>query len=315
MLQPNTLIQDRYRIVRTIEQEPTAETYEAIDHYQRRTVVLKRLCAEHTLHEQDARHMRETYDQVMPRWARLKHNGVPTVHTFFANAAGLFIVLEHTPGDHLAAQLAQRGTPFALDNVLHWAAEILDILDYLQQQTPPLWWGGITPYRLKRTDEGKVMLSNGDFVTSNIAYQGALQSPRLCYLSLEQIQGEAWNLASELYSLAATLYHLITSTPPTPALWRAASIAQQHPDPLRPLDKAAPQVPAMLAAVLMQTLALNPTERPATISDIYRILKPTEQSIATASDKTVCDLPTESERVLPRLLLGKGMLRRAMVVF
>ena len=67
---------------------------------------------------------------------------------------------------------------------------------------------------------------------------------------------------SDLYSLGATLYVLLTAVPPADA--RVRQQVRQHgvPDPLRPANEVNPQVPPRVAEILAKAMALNPANRP-----------------------------------------------------
>jgi hypothetical protein len=55
---------------------------------------------------------------------------------------------------------------------------------------------------------------------------------------------------SDIYSLAATLYHLLTNVKPPDALSRAGAIVNGWHDPLAAADSVAPQVSPAVAHVL-----------------------------------------------------------------
>ena len=82
------------------------------------------------------------------------------------------------------------------------------------------------------------------------------------YASLEQIQGTGTDPRSDLYSLAATLYHLLTGVPPADALTRAMNVLSEKDDPLVPLDTINRDIPASIAEVLQKAMALNANQRP-----------------------------------------------------
>jgi hypothetical protein len=97
------------------------------------------------------------------------------------------------------------------------------------------------------------------------------------YASLEQIQGTGTDPRSDLYSLAATLYHLITNRPPDDALTRAMSVLSHKGDLLQPANQVNPAVPAGVAGVLQKALALNAGDRPATAADMKAMLQQSER--------------------------------------
>jgi S-DNA-T family DNA segregation ATPase FtsK/SpoIIIE len=82
------------------------------------------------------------------------------------------------------------------------------------------------------------------------------------YAPLEQIQGGKTSSQSDLYSLAATLYHLLTNQKPADALSRAAALVYGDADPLIHISDINPELPGNVAGILMQALSLQPTRRP-----------------------------------------------------
>ena len=65
----------------------------------------------------------------------------------------------------------------------------------------------------------------------------------LSFAPLEQMQGTGTDPRSDIYSLAATLYFLLTGVRPPDAFTRAAATVKHQPDPLRPAQLVQPQVP------------------------------------------------------------------------
>jgi serine/threonine protein kinase len=92
----------------------------------------------------------------------------------------------------------------------------------------------------------------------------------LNYASLEQIEGGNTDGRSDLYSLAATLYNLITGTTPPGALSRAAAIVSSRPDPLQPADELNEHVTREVAEALRVGMSLNPEDRPGWAAEFRR---------------------------------------------
>lgn len=93
------------------------------------------------------------------------------------------------------------------------------------------------------------------------------------YAPLEQIEGTGTDEQSDLYSLVATLHHLLTAVELPTAITRARAQIMQTPDPLRPANELNPQVPAAVPALLTQALALNPNHRPASAKAMRTALR------------------------------------------
>jgi serine/threonine protein kinase len=120
---------------------------------------------------------------------------------------------------------------------MRWADQLLEALEYLHWHEPPIVHRDIKPQNLKRTPEGDVVLLDfglakgaaGDMEQTNKSLHGYTRA----YASLEQIQGTGTDPRSDLYSLAATLYHLLTGESPPDAVTRAAALVNGQPDLLR----------------------------------------------------------------------------------
>jgi serine/threonine protein kinase len=179
--------------------------------------------------------------------------------------------MEFIPGNDLAQMLQNRkGLVFPPDQVLEWADQLLDALDYLHTLEPPIIHRDIKPQNLKLTARGQIILLDFGLAKGSIlpgATAAAGQSifgytPN--YAPLEQIQAEGTNARSDLYSLAATLYHLMTGQTPPGALTRIAAVASGQPDTLVPANEVNPHVSPSVANALMWAMSLNNNQRPAT---------------------------------------------------
>lgn len=263
LLTPNTLLQQRYRIVRLLARGGMGAVYQATDQRLGNTVALKQtLMTDAALQTAFAREARLL--------AGLHHPVLPAVTDHFIEEMGQFLVMEFVPGDDLKTLLEGNAGPFALIDVLDWTDALLDALDFLHTQPQPIIHRDIKPQNLKLTPRGDVVLL--DFGLAKGALLHGTEDPAanqsvfgytLQYAPLEQIQGTGTDARSDLYSLAATSYHLLTAVLPPDALTRASALIKGHPDPLRPAHELNPDIPDKIAAVLHQALAVNPVERPA----------------------------------------------------
>lgn len=126
----------------------------------------------------------------------------------------------------------------------------------------------IKPHNLKLTEDGQIVLLDFGLAKghaegmSRMTAGHSIRGYTPNYAPLEQIQGAGTDARSDLYSLAAMLYHLMTGFTPADALSRAAAVVTGQPDPLRPSNELNPQVPQRVADVLMQAMSQNRDQRP-----------------------------------------------------
>ena len=274
MLAPETILQGRYRIVRLLGQGGMGAVYEAIDQRLDKTVALKE-----TLFIEDR--LRKQFEREARLLARLHHPALPGVSDHFAEGDGEFLVMQYVPGEDLSTMLARRQEPFPPHQVLAWADQLLDALDYLHTQDPPIIHRDIKPQNLKLAARGQIVLldfglakgSAGELsrVTSSASIFGYTPN----YAPLEQVQGLGTDGRSDLYSLGATFYHLLTGSKPADALTRAAAIVNGHPDPLKSAQDVNPAIDSNLAAVLDRAMSQKRTERYATATEMRRALSGT----------------------------------------
>jgi serine/threonine protein kinase len=269
-LAPNTLLQGRYRIRALLAQGGMGAVYQATDERLGNTVALKQTLMS------DPR-LRAAFEREARLLAGLHHPALPVVSDHFTEDGGQFLVMQYIPGDDLASMLRQRGGPFPPAEALPWAEQLLDALDFLHTRAPPIVHRDVKPQNLKLNARGDLFLLDFGLAKGDPAGATAA-SPSLYgytpqYASLEQIQGSGTNARSDLYSVGASLYELLTGTAPPDALARAAASIRGEPDPLRPAHELNPQLPAALSALLGQALTLNPAMRPASAASMRAALR------------------------------------------
>ncbi len=271
MLESGTILQERYRIDRQIGQGGMGAVYVATDERFGSNVAIKQtLC------------MDDNYRKAIEREARLlnslKHIALPSVRDHFLENDGQFLVMEFIPGEDLCCILEDQGKPFEPDQVLEWADQLLDALEFLHSQEDPVIHRDIKPQNLKITPKGQIILLDFGLAKgsptelNNKTAAKSIFGYSRNYASLEQIQGTGTDPRSDLYSLAATLYHLLTGTPPTDALTRAMDVLSQKPDPLIPAHLVQKEIPEGVSAILHSALDLNAAKRPASALEMRSML-------------------------------------------
>jgi serine/threonine protein kinase len=170
----------------------------------------------------------------------------------------------------------KRDGAFSYQDVLRWAYSLLDALDYLHSQNPPIIHRDIKPQNLKITTRGDIILLdfglaklNSDDTQAQLSVFGYSRK----YSPLEQIQGTGTDARSDIFALAATMYHLLTGKPPIDVLARASAIVAGNPDPLELASEINAEIPVGIASVLKTSLALNAASRFASAKAVRQALE------------------------------------------
>ena len=293
MLSPNTILQNRYRIIRQLSAGGMGTVYEAVDERLDTTVALKEC------HFTDER-LRKQFEREARLLARLRHPAMTRVIDHFNEGDGQFLVMDFIMGEDLSEMLQRRGRAFQPDEVLKWGDQLLDALNYLHTQDPPIVHRDIKPQNIKLTTKGHIMLLDFGLAKgfagqiSRVTTSGSIFGYTPNYAPLEQIQGTGTDPRSDLYSLAATIYHLITGTAPPDVLTRLTATTDGLPDPLRPANEVNPQLSTEVAAVLHRAMMIGRNQRLASAAEMQRLLheaKDSQTLISSGKEKSVL-MPT-----------------------
>src|SRR5688572_6462933 len=242
MIEAGTVLQERYRVERQIGQGGMGAVFVATDERFGSTVAIKE-----TFFTDDK--FRKAFEREARLLNSLRHPALPRVSDHFIDGNGQFLVMEFIDGDDLSEQLESEGKVFSVEEVLGWADQLLDALEFLHTQEMPVIHRDIKPQNLKLTSRGQIILLDFGLAKGNITNAESATAAKSVfgysrnYASLEQIQGTGTDPRSDLYSLAATLYHLLTGVPPADALTRAMNVLSNKPDPLIEANHIRPEIP------------------------------------------------------------------------
>ncbi|HEX8846684.1 MAG TPA: protein kinase [Pyrinomonadaceae bacterium] len=301
MLDPDTVLQSRYRVVRALGQGGMGTVYEAIDERVRCLVALKETQA-----GTDADSL-FAFEREAALLANLRHPALPKVMDYFMENHGQFLVMEFIPGYDLSELLEVRGGAFPQEQVLRWADELLKVLEYLHGLQPPILHRDIKPANLKMTRQGEIFLLDFGLAKGAAGQMSTLMTSRSVrgytpvYAPIEQITGRGTDARSDLYSLGATLYHLLTATYPADAATRFAAMEDDQPDPLRPAHLLNRELPVAVSEVIHRALAVSRKFRPASAAEMRQALRQAGGSARHAASRqglqTEVRIRQEAERL------------------
>src|SRR6266446_3079739 len=272
VLVPDSILQDRYLIVRQLGRGGMGAVYEAVDQRLDAIVALKETFSV------DER-LRRQFEQEARLLAGLNHPALPRVSDYFTEGDRAFLVMQFIAGADLAAIIAQQPGPFPRNQVIAWADQLLDALIYLHTRDRQIIHRDIKPHNLKLAASGQIALLDFGLAKAQATdLSGSNSSTSIFgytrrYSPLEQIQDQGTTPQSDIYALGATLYHLLTGVKPPDALARAAALVSAKPSPLRPANEVNFAVGSELAAILDRAMAQNPDERYGSATEFREALR------------------------------------------
>lgn len=265
-LGPGTPLQGgEYTVVRSISKGGMGAVYLARDRRAfDRLCVVKQMLDYFDPHDAvERQRAQERFEDEGRTLASLSHPGIPRIYAFFQEGGGYYIVMEYIQGDNLESFCTRQGEAgplkparrLHLEETLRYGMQAALILEYLHGQPRPVVHQDIKPANLILESQlGEVRLV--DFGTARVrlpegAAPGDGDKASIYgtdgYAPPEQYRGLPVP-KSDVFSLAATLYHLLTDDDP-----------RAHPFQWPRLGA----LPKELAAALERALRPDPDRRPS----------------------------------------------------
>lgn len=237
MLVAGQVLQGRYQLQEQLRCHPVRQTWLAFDQLamppQKTWVIIKLLAFGRGM-QWDELKLFERESQVLKH---LDHPQIPKyLHSFHIEEPEPWVGLieEYIPGTSLQT-LIQQGHRFAERDIYDLATQILGILIYLHEHTPPILHRDIKPSNLILTPDHTVFLVDFGAVQHQQANPGESFTVvgTYGYTPMEQFGGQAVP-ASDLYSLGASIVHLLTGHAPAELI--QPDLRFQFRDGLRPVN-------------------------------------------------------------------------------
>jgi len=251
-------MEDRYQLMEPLGTGGMATVHKAKDQLLGRHVAVKRLLP-HLAADPDAA---ERFRREAQSAAGLNHPGIVTVYDTAEDEKGPYIVMELIEGETLASKVAREGPLGAAETaaIVRGAADALD-----HAHANGVVHRDIKPSNLIVDDDGRVRLTDfgiaramedPTMVTSTGEVVGTL-----AYMAPETLAGEPATPASDIYSLGAVSYQMLSGRPPFEADNIGALVTRIRDEPPPPLG---PEVPSEIAAGVLRSLDKDPAMRPDT---------------------------------------------------
>jgi serine/threonine-protein kinase len=266
------VLKDRYIIKKTIGRGGMGSIYLADDNrLEGRLCAVKEVRQDPNFSEELKQQGRDQFYREASVLARLDHPNLPKVSDFFSEGDSDYLVMDFIPGDDLKSLMdreRRKGNFLPLKDILSWASQLADALTYLHSQDPPVIHRDIKPSNLKVTPQGLIKLVDFGLVKQMLPDELTITVIQgrgtALYTPLEQYGGDTGHtdIRSDIYSFGATLYHLMTNTPPAEAKQRFL-----HPDTLARPRELNPIIPLEIEEAILWAIELHPDRRPSSVDD------------------------------------------------
>jgi serine/threonine protein kinase len=277
LLSANHLLKNRYRVLSVIGHGGMGAIYLADDErLSGRNCAIKEVEQDPGLPDKLQQEAREQFYREASILARLDHPNLPKVSDFFSSGNRDYLVMDFIPGQDLRSLVDdahQLGNFLPPEEILGWAAQLCDALEYLHNQSPAILHRDIKPGNIRLTPNGLIKLVDFGLVKVLVPDEMTITVMQgrgtALYTPLEQYGGDTGHtdIRSDIYALGCTLYHLFSGQAPPEAKQRFL-----NPDSLIPLRHQNPRVSPEIETTILWAMALHPDDRPPTVEEFRNAL-------------------------------------------
>lgn len=250
-LEIGSVLQNRYRVVRLIGQGGFRKVYRAWDMALARPVALKEsLDADPELQRQFEREARQL--------ATLRHPNLPIIFDYFTLPGGRqFLIVDLVEGQNLDDLMRERGGRLSETEALAAIRQVADAVNYLHTRKPPIIHCSIKPSKIVIADNRFLLMDSGvsqNYDNDSRTTEG-VKTVSPPFSAPEQYTGLV-EPRSDVYSLGATLYNLLTGRQP-PEAPNLSSGAKT----LTPPQKINPDISEATSQAVVAAMATDAAER------------------------------------------------------
>ena len=266
---PDKVLCDRYIVLDRLGGGGYGTVYRAKDTQLDEFIALKVLPAELITDNTAVERMREEVRIAK----KLRHDNIAAVYDFQIDRAKnrCFITMELVDGKNLFTLLREKGK-FDLQEVLPIVEQVASALDYAHRKG--VIHRDIKPQNIMLTKDGTVKVTDFGIAKrlrdemSRVPQTQPLGTP--AYMAPEHLLGEKIGREADIYSLAATVYELLSGHTPYQGSQEqiiAQVVKGKKVEPIK-------GVPDYVNAALLKELSHNPADRPHSAAQLYNMLLP-----------------------------------------
>ncbi len=279
------ILHERFRIVRLLGKGGMGAVYYAHDPVLNRYVAIKQLHPAPATAERAAEQLSKQFLREAQILAALHHPNLPRVTDYFIDGDLPYLVMDYVEGQSLLDMLLTNKQGFPEDLVLEWSDQLLSALEYIHANN--VIHRDIKPANIRRTPDGRIFLVDfglfkpysPDEPRTMTMFHG-IGTPE--YAPPEQYDPSVHtDQRSDIYSLGATLYHLLTGQAPISVTRRTS-----EPSAFRPPRQARADISPDVERVILRAMELERAKRFASASDMHAALNLARQPYLVDTTRT-----------------------------
>lgn len=300
MIIKGQLIDERYKIIKSIGEGGMANVYLAYDTILEREVAVKILRGDLSEDEKFVRRFQREANSA----SSLKHPNIVEVYDVGEDNGKYFIVMEYINGKTLKSLIKKRGVltvEEVVDIMLQLTSAVSCAHDsyIIHRDIKPQNVMILEDGRVKITDFGIAMALNSNELTQTNSVMGSVH-----YLPPEQANGSGSTIKSDIYSLGILMFELLTGRVPFKGENAVEIAIKQMREPIPSVCEISPDIPQIVENVILKACAKNPKNRYDTAREMYEDLKTCLDPVRRDEKRVVYKYPEndlEETKVMPNL--------------
>jgi hypothetical protein len=278
-LSTNTILKQRYRILHSVGRGGMGAVYMGEDTQMGHRLVAIKEMSQGSLYPQEIQMGIDNFKHEAHLLAGLQHPNLPSIHDHFEQNQRWYLVMSFIQGETLHDYMKYiPDGKLPLEEVLKIGTELCSVLHYLHTYQPPIIFRDLKPSNIMRDKNGHIYLI--DFGIAR-HFKPGQEKDTASYASAGYAAPEQYGRAqttprSDIYSLGATLYHLISGYAPS-----------QSPFHLPPLQALVPTLPPRLTSLITHMLDLEENRRPLDMMAVQQEMEAITSSPATPNSEAI----------------------------
>lgn len=291
------ILENKYEILQVLRNSGMGTIYLGIDTRCGTKVAVKELSST-DFDSSGTKIFRDAFAGQFGLCAVASHHETFKAMDFFRASKKDYLVMKFAGGS-LDKIIRRRNRHFGLNLILERFGQMLDVVEHLHASAQPVFHRDLKPSDFTLTADGKIKLLDFGIAeatrnSSNFTADENSRATTFEYAPLEQLikvfshvknsllslnESKALELlntktsaSTDVFALGATLYQLLTNSLPPDAHARALAVWSGKLDPILPLSSYDRNIPAVIESAVLQSLALNPADRPCSVKEFRGLL-------------------------------------------